>query len=136
MRRRILTLFMLVVAIIGCSRSNSAEGVGGQFVQAYYVQIDQALALEFTTGLARERLQEELRQVTQLRRGSNLEHARPQVAYTLARTQREGRQVLLIYDLTVTPPQVAPILKKILIITEQLGEEWKVVNFTETDARP
>jgi len=58
------------------------------------------------------------------------------VAYTLARTQREGRQVLLIYDLTVTPPQVAPILKKILIITEQLGEEWKVVNFTETDARP
>ena len=136
MRGRILTPLILAVAIMGCSPSNSAEGVGGQFLQAYYVQIDQARALEFTTGLARERMQEELRQVTQLRRSSSLEHARPQVSYTLARTQREGRQVLLIYDLTVTPPQVAPILKKILIITEQLGEEWKVINFTETDARP
>jgi hypothetical protein len=133
---RILTLFILAVAIIGCSRSNSAEWVGDQFVQAYYVQIDQARALEFSTGLARERLQQELQQVTQLRRSGDLERARPQVSYTLDRTQPEGRQVLLIYDLTITPPQVAPILKKILIITEQLGEEWKVINFTETDARP
>jgi hypothetical protein len=133
---RILTPFILAVAIIGCSRGNSAEWVGGQFVQAYYVQIDQARALEFTTGLARERLQQELRQVTSLRRSGDLERARPQVSYALARTQPEGRQVLLIYDLTITPPQVAPILKKILIITERLGEEWKVINFTETDASP
>jgi hypothetical protein len=136
MRGRILTPVILVVAIIGCSRSNNAEWVGDQFVQAYYVQIDQARALEFTTGLARERLQQELQQVTQLRRSGDFERARPQVSYTLARTQPEGRQVLLIYDLTITPPQVAPILKKILIITERLGEEWKVINFTETDARP
>jgi hypothetical protein len=110
--------------------------VSDQFVQAYYVQIDQARALEFAAGLAHERLQQELRQVAQLRHGGELERARPQVSYTLARTQPEGRQVLLIYDLTITPPQVAPILKKILIITERLGEEWKVINFTETDARP
>ena len=136
MRGRILAPVILAIAIIGCSRSNSAEWVGGQFVQAYYVQIDQARALAFTSGLARERLQQELRQVTQLRRSGDLERARPQVSYTLTRTQPEGRQVLLIYDLTITPSQVAPILKKILIITERLGEEWKVINFTETDARP
>lgn len=136
MRGRILAPVILAIAIIGCSRSNSAEWVGGQFVQAYYVQIDQARALAFTSGLARERLQQELRQVTQLRRSGDLERARPQVSYTLTRTQPEGRQVLLIYDLTITPSQVAPILKKILIITERLGEEWKGINFTETDARP
>jgi hypothetical protein len=110
--------------------------VGDQFVQAYYVQIDQARAMEYTTGLARERLREELQLVTQLRRGSSLEQARPKVSYSLARTQPEGRQVLLVYDLTITPPQVTPILKKILIITEQLGDHWKVINFTETDAQP
>jgi hypothetical protein len=136
MRGRILITLFSVAAIIGCSRSNSAQGVADQFVQAYYVQIDQGQALDFTTGLARQRLQEELQQVAHLRRGSGFEQARPQVSYTLSRTQPEGRQVLLVYDLTVTPPQVAPILKKILIITEQLGEQWKVINFTETDAHP
>jgi len=103
-------------------------------MQAYYVQIDQAQALEFSTGLAHERLRQELQQVAPLRRASSLEQARPKVSYTLARAQPEGRQVLLVYDLTITPPQVKPILKKILIITEQLGEQWKVINFAETDA--
>lgn len=136
MRSGILTALCIAVAIMGCSRGNSAQGVADQFVQTYYVQIDQARALEFTTGLARQRLQEELQRVAQLRRGSSLEQARPKVSYTLSRTQPEGRQVLLVYDLTITPPQVAPLLKKILIITEQLGEQWKVINFTETDAHP
>jgi hypothetical protein len=136
MTGRILGALCLAIAILGCSRSNSAEGVADQFMQAYYVQIDQAQALEFSTGFARERLRQELRQVAPLRRGSTLEQARPKVFYTLARTQPEGRQVLLVYDLTITPPQVQPILKKILIITEQLGEQWKVINFAETDATP
>ena len=136
MRSRSLIALFIVGAIMGCSRSDSAEGVADQFVQAYYVQIDQARALEFTTGLAHQRLQDELQRVLQLRGGRSLELARPKVAYALSRAQAEGRQVLLVYDLTVSPPQVAPILKKILIITEQLGERWKVINFTETDAHP
>jgi hypothetical protein len=136
MRGRVLGAICIAIAILGCSRSNSAQGVADRFVQAYYVQIDQAQALEFTTGLARERLQQELQQVASLRRGSSLEQARPKVSSTLARTQSEGRQVLVVYDLTITPPQVKPILKKILIITELLGEEWKVINFAETDANP
>ena len=136
MRGVILGVLCIAIAIIGCSRSNSAQGVAERFVQAYYVQIDQAQALEFTIGLAHERLRQELQQVAPLRRGSSLEQARPKVSYTLARTQPEGRQVLLVYDLTITPPQVKPILKKILIITEQLGEQWKVINFAETDANP
>jgi hypothetical protein len=110
--------------------------VADQFMQAYYVQIDQARALEYTTGLAHERLRQELQQVAPLRRGSSLEQARPKVSYTLARTQPEGRQVMLVYDLTITPSQVKPMLKKILIITEQLGEQWKVINFAEADAAP
>jgi hypothetical protein len=28
------------------------------------------------------------------------------------------------------------MLKKILIITEQLGDQWKVINFAESDATP
>ena len=126
----------IAILILGCSRNNSAQGVADQFMQAYYVQIDQAQALEFATGLAHERLRQELQQVTPLRRGTNLEQARPKVSYTLARTQPEGRQVLFVYDLTITPPQVKPMLKKILVITEQLGNQWKVINFTETDASP
>jgi hypothetical protein len=105
-------------------------------MQAYYVQIDQARALEYSTGLAQERLRQELQHVTPLRRGGNLAQARPQVSYSLARTQPEGRQVLFVYDLTVTPSQAQPMLKKILLITEQLGELWKVSHFAEADTTP
>jgi transposase len=135
MRGAALSIFCLALAVLGCSASDSAQRVADHFMQAYYVQIDQAQALEFTAGLARERLHQELQRVASLRRGGILEQARPQVSYTLARTQSEGQQVLLVYDLTITPPQVKPILKKILIIMEQAGEQWKVLNFTETDAQ-
>jgi hypothetical protein len=136
MRGGILGALCIAMALLGCSRSDSAQGVADQFMQAYYVQIDQAQALELSSGLAHERLRQELQQVAPLRRGGSLEQARPKVSYTLARTQPEGRQVLLVYDLTITPPQVKPILKKILLITEPLGQQWKVINFTETDAHP
>ena len=135
MRRGVLTL-CIALALLGCSASDSPQGVADRFVQAYYVQIDQAQALEFTTGLARERLHQELQRVASLRQGSSIEQARPQVSLTLTRTQPEGQQVLLLYDLTITPPQVKPILKKILIIMEQRREQWKVINFTEIDAHP
>jgi hypothetical protein len=134
MRGGILATLCIAVMILGCSRNNNAQGVADQFMQAYYVQIDQAQALEYSTGLAHERLRQELQQVAPLRRGNNLEQARPKVSYTLARTQPEGRQVLLVYDLTITPSHVKPMLKKILIITEQLGDQWKVINFAESDA--
>jgi hypothetical protein len=136
MRGGIIAILCIAIMILGCSRNNSAQGVADQFMQAYYVQIDQAQALEFSTGLAQERLRQELQQVASLRRGNNLEQARPKVSYALARTQPEGRQVLLVYDLTITLSQVKPILKKILIITEQLGDQWKVINFAESDATP
>jgi hypothetical protein len=136
MRSGIISALVVVAAVLGCSRSNSPQGVADRFVQTYYVQIDQAQALEFTTGLARERLRQELQQVASLRRGSSLEQARPKVSYTLSRTQPEGQQVLLVYDLTITPPHVKPMLKKILLITEQVGAQWKVINFAETDAIP
>ena len=136
MRGGILGALCMAIALLGCSRSDSAQGVADQFMQAYYVQIDQAQALELSSGLAHERLRQELQQVAPLRRSGSLDQARPKASYTLARAQHEGRQVLLVYDLTITPPQVMPILKKILIITEQLGEQWKVINFAEADATP
>lgn len=127
---------LIAVAMTSCSRRNSAEHVGDRFVEAYYIQVDQAQALEHAAGLARERLQTELQQVTQLRRDGQFDQARPKVTYTHIRTQPEGRQVLLTYDLTITPQQVAPILKRVLLITEPVGEQWKVINFTETDTPP
>src|SRR4030095_1931566 len=84
MRGRILATVCIAIMSLGCSRNNSAQGVADQFMQAYYVQIDQAQALEFSTGLAHERLRQELQQVAPLRRGNNLEQARPKVSYTLA----------------------------------------------------
>jgi hypothetical protein len=126
----------ILIALIvgGCSRDNTPQGVADRFVQAYYVQIDQAAALEFTTALARERLQRELQLVAPIRRGGSVEQARPKVEYSLVRTQPDGRQVLFVYDLTITPTHVSPMAKKVLIITDQFAGQWKVINFTETDA--
>jgi hypothetical protein len=124
-----------MVAVLGsCSRADTPEAIADRFVQTYYVQIDQAQAVDYTAALARQRLQDELQTVARIRRGSGIAQARPKVEYSLARTQVDGRQRLFVYDLTITPPHVSPIAKKVLIITEQFGDAWKVINFTEADA--
>lgn len=134
MQQYLASVLLIGVVISGCSRDNTPEAVANHFMQAYYVQIDQGQALEFADALARERLQEELRAVTPLRRGGSFATARPDVKYTLSHTQPEGHQVLLYYDLTITPTHVPPIVKKVLVITEQFDEQWKVINFSEADA--
>lgn len=134
MRVWIVSIFLMAAALGSCSRADTPEAIADRFVQAYYVQIDQAQAVEYTAALARQRLHEELQTVARIRRGGSLAQARPKVEYHLARTQVDGRQQLFIYELTITPPQVPAIAKKVLIITEQFGDAWKVINFTEADA--
>jgi hypothetical protein len=134
MRGWIVGTCLIAAVLGGCSRSDTPEAIAERFVQAYYVQIDQAAAVEFTAALARHRLQEELQTVAQIRRGSAVAQARPKIEYHLTRTQVDGRQRLFVYDLTITPLLVPPIAKKVLIITEQFGEGWKVINFTEADS--
>jgi len=131
MRGWILTA--IIVALAGCSRGNTPEGVAERFVEAYYVRIDQMQALEFAAALAREKLQQELQLVAQARRGGGVDQARPKIQYTRTHTRPEGHQVFFIYDLTIQPTQFSPMLKQVLITTERLGEHWKVINFTEMD---
>jgi hypothetical protein len=134
MRGWIVGILLIVAGLGGCSRAETPEAIADRFVQIYYVQIDQAEAMDYTAALARHRLQEELQTVARIRRSGSVAQARPKVQYSLARTEVDGRQRLFVYDLTITPPQVPPIAKKVLIITEQIGEAWKVINFTEADA--
>jgi len=129
----IVLVLLIPLGLAGCTGGNSPERVAEQFMQSYYVQIDQMQALEFTAALAREKLQQELQLVSQARRGGSVAQARPGIEYTHTRTQPEGRQVFLVYTLTIKPAQVPPMLKQVLITTEQLGEQWKVINFSEMD---
>lgn len=133
MRRWICTGVFVVLALVGCTRPNTPEGVAERFVEAYYVQIDQTRALEFTAALARDKLQRELQLVAQARRGGSVEQARPKIEYTRTQSRPDGRQVFFIYALTIKPTHVAPMLTQVMISTEQIGEHWRVINFTELD---
>lgn len=134
MSRWISVTIVLPLMLAGCSSANTAEGVAERFVEAYYVRIDQVQALDFTAALAREKLQRELQLVAQARRGGSVEQARPKIEYTRAQIRLEGPRVFFIYDLTIKPTHVSPMLKRVLITTEQLEEHWKVINFAEVDA--
>ena len=129
----ILLLLCVPLGVLGCSSGNSPEGVADQFMQAYYIRIDQAQALAYSAALAREKLQQELQLVGRARRGGGVAQARPHMQYTHVRTQPEGRHVFLIYDLTIQPAHVPPMLKQVLITTTRIEEQWKVINFTEVD---
>jgi len=134
MNRWIFLTMVVPLTLTGCSSANTPEGVAERFVEAYYVRIDQAQALDLTAALAREKLQRELQLVTDARRGGGVEQARPKIEYTRAQTRPEGQRVFVIYDLTIKPTQVPPILKRVLITTAQLEDHWKVINFAEVDA--
>ena len=69
-----------LLALSGCR--DSAEDVADRFVEAYFVEASQDRAMRYATGLAKEKLQGELRLVAEVRaQGYTPDQARARVRF-------------------------------------------------------
>jgi len=136
---------LMLAMTLSCSGkpANEAVAVAEKFLDLYFVEVDQAKALPLTTGLARETLEKELRDVEAVRAGGyGPAQARGRAYYkrTYLKEDPAAASARLVYDLTMEYGERADKTQRhVLLSLRQEGGAWKVTTFTVQEgasARP
>ncbi len=128
---RLLALFVLMTMMTGCTRGNSARGVVDRFIEARYILIDQKQMQELTTGLALDKIHDEIK----LTQGQNIDQStrKPVVHYALEKTRTEGDKTTFLFKARIDVPEGGTFKKFWMITAKKDGEVWKVSNYSEYD---
>ncbi|MEK6607655.1 MAG: hypothetical protein AABZ30_08345 [Myxococcota bacterium] len=136
---------VLALAALLCGCRGEAESVADRFVSYYFVEISQDKALPLASGVAREKLREELRLVASVRRGGYTpSQARGSVSVSRGRSRVEGDHVRVEYDLIIGAGE-AESRRHVLVVVRREGASprprgraggWRVSNFQVTDLTP
>ena len=131
---RYLVLVVMIMAGLesGCTRNDSAEGVADAFLFRYFIELNQRGALELSTGLAADKLREEIELTQSIRMSPDLDLAKqkPFLDYHLVNTKKRGENsVTLFYDVNIESPGETDSKREVVVTTEKMGDVWKVTNF-------
>ncbi len=122
---------LLALLLAGCTTdSESARGVAESFIDEHYVRMDLDAALAHTTGLAKHKVEEEIRLVG----GQEIdgETMRPSVTYELEEERAGGEdRTSLVYRGKVTLSGGDAFDLRWLISVRREGDVWKVSNYEE-----
>ncbi len=124
--------FSLLLFIFACSDRNTSDGVAEDFVYNYYLHANQGMALRLSDGLAKEKLEEEIELLREVRNGSEESKVHPQIAYEkVGKKVKAENQVVFRYQLTIKNTSISNSVRNTVILTERVGGQWKVINFDE-----
>jgi hypothetical protein len=129
MARRALLLLVLFIA--GCTPPNSARGVVDRFIEARYILIDQKQMQAVCTGLALDKIHEEMK----LTEGQPIDQStrKPVVHYSLEKTRGEGDKMTFLFKARIDVPEGGTFKKFWMITAKKDGEVWRVSNYSEYD---
>lgn len=122
-------LILLAVAACGPD-SSTARGVAEKFLDAHYVRIDLAAARDVTTGVARHKLENEIRLVE----GQPIDETtrKPIVHYRLLEERPDGAEAVnYLYLGSITVADADRFEQRWLVTVRRDGEGWRVSNFQE-----
>ena len=124
-----LLSFALLVA--GClSDPSTPRGTAELFLDAHYVRIDLPAALEFTTGLARHKIEDEIRLVA----GQAIDEAtrKPTVHYRLLEEHPDGEQAVnYLYRGRIAVDDADTFERRWLVTVRFADGGWRVTNYQE-----
>jgi hypothetical protein len=127
---RIVVLSVLC-AVAGCaSPTDTPRGTAERFLDAHYVQIDLPAARSYTSGLARQKIDNEAR----LTSGQVIDAGTrmPRVHYRLVEEQpRDDTVVSFVYDAEFRVDDAATLHRKLQLTVRRDGEVWSVTNYQE-----
>ena len=129
MKPRYLLLFTLL--ILACSNRNTPRAVSEDFIYNYYQRADQAAAIQLSHGLAAEKLEDEIERVSEVRVPGQQFDEMPDITYEPISKEENPTHVLLNYKLIIKTGGVTAHTRKVVIQTEQIDGQWKVINFDE-----
>ena len=130
-RGRALALLALACAVGGCREpAGTPRGTAERFLDAHYVRIDLPTARTYTSGLARQKVDDE----TLLTRGQTIDESTrmPRVHYRLVdeRSPADG-VVSLVYEATFHVEGAEAVHRKLQLTVRREGEAWSVTNYQE-----
>jgi len=129
---------LALVLATACGGMKDPASVADKFVDKYYVESDQDLALPFTTGIASMRLHEELKLTAEARGGTTAGmQVRPERVYYKRRAfDGSGDKRGVDYDIDIRPQGGGNLLRIAhLDLAQQQDGSWRVSNFSETQPR-
>lgn len=122
---------VLLLALAGCQGEGDTtpRGAAEAFMDSHYVEIDLAKAREFTAGLARSKIDEELR----LTSGQAIDVAtrKPRVYYKLLQRRESRGRTAFVYELTIRPDDGGEFTRKLMIRVRKEEAGWRVSNYME-----
>jgi hypothetical protein len=124
---------LLASALLAAScRSDPAtpRGTAELFLDAHYVRIDLPAALPFTTGLARQKVEDEIRLVS----GQPIDEAtrKPSVHYRLLEEHPDGDQAVnYLYRGTIVVEDADRFDRRWLVTVRAADGGWRVTNYQE-----
>lgn len=125
-----MTLTMLVL-VASCGPDHStARGTAEGFLDAHYVAIDLERAQQVTSGLARQKVAEEIR----LTEGVEIDDTtrKPIVRYELAEERPSGDAAAqFLYHATIAPDGAESFQRRWLLTVRREADGWRVTNYEE-----
>jgi hypothetical protein len=132
-RRAVFSLALCISLLPACRGRDlgSAQGTAEEFLDQHYVHIDLQKAKEVTVGLAREKLEEEIR----LTAGQVIDAStrRPRVHYKLLEKKEQSQRASFLYLGTIQADDAPEFTRRWLVSTRKEGDRWRVSNFAEHD---
>jgi hypothetical protein len=126
----------LLASLLSCGDTKTPAGAADRFVDKYYVESDQQAALALSEGMARMRLENELRLVGTSRRGLLPGSHAAKVYYDRKRLEGRGATRTADYALHIKPQGGSPIEQEAhLELRVQPDGTWRVSRFNEGSPR-
>lgn len=132
MRRAAVVLVAALGAVLAACQSDpsTARGTAERFLDAHYVRIDLRAALAFTSGLARQKVEDELRLVA----GQPIDESTrtPTVHYRLLEEHPDGdAAVNYLYRGTISVEDADEFERRWLLTVRRDAGGWRVTNYQE-----
>lgn len=133
-RATVAITIAIAIAAFGaaaCTQSNSPRGVVDRFIAAHYMAIDLRSAEPLCTGLALDKLHQEM----QLTQGQAIDETtrKPVIHYRLKAERDAPDHIQYVFRATIDVPEGGSFEKNWMITARKEGESWKVSNFSEYD---
>ena len=120
-------ILVLFLALAGCKKQGSPEQVADAFSEAYFRRMDQEKAKEFTALGATKMLEEELREVSGLRKdGYTPAEAGADVKIRRGEATRREERIRIPYEITIHT-DAGDQVKDADVELAQIDGTWKVV---------
>jgi hypothetical protein len=126
-------LLLSALLVAGCrAGADTPRGTAERFLDAHYVRIDLAGALEYTTDLARHKVEDELRLV----QGQTIDETtrKPTVHYRLLEEHPEGTDAVnYLYRGSISIEDAERLERHWLVTVRFADGLWRVTNYQELE---